>query len=353
MNTIDPRDRWEHGPPAAQVAVTLLTGFLGSGKTTLLNQLLKHPETHNVAVVVNEFGEIAIDHHLIETSTERIALVGDGCLCCSTRGDLIDCLLDLFRRRQAGDVPAFDRLVVETSGLADPAPVVKTLIADWTVARRYRLDAVIATADAVHGPATLDRHPESIKQAALADRLVITKTDLADPAAVAALETRLRTINPAVPMVRAGRDDVGPGTFFDAGLYDAPTRSAAVERWLAADIHGDDRHDHRHDHGIGSFCLVDQAPWPLALLERWLGALLAEHGRDVLRIKGLINVAGLDRPAVIHGVQHVLHSPVVLERWPSSDETSRIVFITRGIERDTVEAHLTAFQKAEGHERDA
>lgn len=351
MNTVDASDAWEHGPPEAQVAVALLTGFLGSGKTTLLNRLLKHPDTRNVAVVVNEFGAIPIDHHLIETSTDRIAVVGNGCVCCSTRGDLIDCLLDLFRRRQAGDIPVFNRLVIETSGLADPAPILKMLITDRIVARHYRLDGVVTTIDAIHGAETLERHPESIAQTALADRIVLTKTDLADRRTTVALESQLRTINRTAPI--HSRNEFGPELFFGTGLYDAPTRSAAVDRWLAANAHHDGALDHRHTHGIRSFALMDEIPWPLGRLEGWLRALLTDHGRDILRIKGLIHVEGMGRPAVIHGVQHVLHSPIVLARWPSSDTTTRLVFITRGIGRDTVVEHLNAFRDAERHERAA
>jgi len=326
------------------IPVAVLTGFLGSGKTTLLGHLLRHPAFARTAVVINEFGEVGLDHELVERSEESFIELQTGCLCCTIRGDLVLTLDDLLRRRDAGTVMAFERVVIETTGLADPAPILQALMTDANLADRLALGEVIATVDAVNGLDTLDRQPESVKQAAVADKLVLTKTDLlADPPAL--LVARLAAINPAAPVLVGEHGRIDPARLFQGGLYDPTAKTADVQAWLAAEAH-QHRHAHdvnRHDAQIASYCVTRQAPIRAVALALFL-EILAEHcGPDLLRVKGILNIAeSPDRPAVIHGVQHVFHPPAWLERWPSADRSSRIVFITRDIPRDWIEQLLEA-----------
>ena len=334
---------WEIPPTADRVAVSLVTGFLGSGKTTLINHLLGHPELADTAVIVNEFGEIGLDHELIVSSSETVTILNDGCLCCTVRGDLISTLRDLYLTRARGEVPAFARAVIETTGLADPAPILHTLMGDEMVGAYYRLDGVVTAIDAAAGAATLDRHGDAVKQAAVADRLVLTKTDLVAARARAALEARLRALNPAAPMVTARHGAVDPAALLGAGLYDPRTKIADVAGWLRDEAYepaADAAHAHdvnRHDDRIRAFCLVHDRPIRADALEQWFALLADLRGPDLLRIKGIVNLAGEDRPLVIHGVQHLFHPPALLEAWPGEDRRTRIVFITRDVARDTVE----------------
>jgi len=333
---------------AQRLPVSLVTGFLGSGKTTLINKLLRHPGMADSAVIVNEFGDVALDHLLIERIDGETVLLPSGCICCAVRSDLEQALADLFWKRRDGTVPPFARVLVETTGLADPAPVLQLLLNNPNVASRYRLDATVATVDAVHAATQLDRHEESLKQVALADRLVLTKADLA--AGTAALEARLAALNPAAPLHRASHGAIAPDALFGAGLYDPAQRSPDARRWLAAEAyeHEDAQHDHGHAHGrdhghdhapdshrhdsrISSWCLVQQEPIDWERFHRWLARLRAGQGDKLLRVKGILNLAGEDAPVVIHGVHHVFHPPVRLDAWPDSDRSSRIVFITRDL----------------------
>ena len=229
------------------IPVTVLTGFLGSGKTTVLNHILKQPGMAETAVIVNEFGEIGIDHLLVESATDDIVLLNSGCLCCTVRGDIADTLLDLFVGRANGKVPHFRRVVIETTGLADPAPILHTLISDPLVAGRYSLDGVVTTVDAVNGAGTLDRQPEAVKQAAVADRLLLTKTDLAEPDAAAALKARLAALNPSAPLLPVAQGEVDPAVLFNLGFYDPQTKSIDVRRWLRDEAF-EAGHEHHHDH---------------------------------------------------------------------------------------------------------
>lgn len=337
-------------PAADRIPVSVLTGFLGSGKTTVLNALLRHPDMGETAVVINEFGEVGIDNLLVETATEDMVVMDSGCLCCTIRGDLIETLRGLIRRRWKEEIPAFRRLVIETTGLADPAPILHTLMTDPVISSRYRLDGVISTVDAAAGAATLDAQPEAVKQAAVADRLLLTKTDIAPE--TADLEARLRTINPAAAILKPVQGAVDPADLFGAGLYDPATKHPDVARWLAEeayegghDHHGHHHHDpNRHDDRIRSFVIRHDAPIPWDGFVEWIEALMATHGANVLRMKGILQVKEAEGPVAVHGVQHVFHPPALLEAWPAGEApSSRLVVIARDLNKDPVEKMFRAF----------
>ncbi len=362
MKQSDDRRRFSGGP---LIPVSLLTGFLGSGKTTVLNRLLARAELAKTVVVINEFGEIGLDHELVESSTEDMVLLKSGCLCCTIRGDLVDTLRGLMARRHAGSIVAFDRVLIETTGLADPAPILHTLMSDLALVSSFRLDGVVTTVDAATGDATLDRQIESVKQIAVADRILLTKTDLVPAKESAALADRLHRLNPAAPIVIVCDGQVDPARILDAGLYDPASKSLDVQRWLreeayatTAASHTRRGHDHehghhydhehsdghdinRHDAHIKALCLTVERPISASAFDTWLGLLLAMRGPDILRVKGIVNIAGCDGPLVIHGVQHVFHPPLQMKKWPSADRRTRIVFITRDVDeaalRDTLE----------------
>ena len=343
--------------PADLIPVTVLTGFLGSGKTTVLSRLLGRPAFANTAVVINEFGEISLDHALVQKTSEDIVELQGGCLCCTARGDLLGALQDLFRRRKHGMVPPFERVVVETTGLADPAPILHTLMRDRLIVAVYRLDGVVATVDCVNGHDTLEAHGESVKQAAVADRLLLTKTDLAKPAAVDALRLRLRTLNPSAPMFAIENGRTEPAMLFDIGLYEVESKSPDVRRWLRDEslAEGGDASDHdhhhdanRHDDSIRAYCVVRDTPVSGAAFGYFLESLIAGKGADLLRVKGIVNVAERpETPAVIHGVQHLFHPVQWLDAWPDEDRRTRIVFITRDIPKAAIERFLDALEAAD------
>jgi G3E family GTPase len=338
--------------PADFLPLNIVTGFLGSGKTTLLQRLLAAPELGDTAVLVNEFGEIGLDHHLLRRLEEDIVLLQSGCLCCTIRGDLSVALRDLFSRRERGELPRFRRVVIETTGLADPTPILSTVMSDPVLRYHFRLGTVIATVDAVNGALHLERQPESVKQAAVADRIVVTKTDIAATAAVAALRRRLAALNPTAVLVEAPLGLPDPVMLLAQDAYDPATKSSEVQGWFAtaeAEVaepqHGHPHDVNRHDAEISAFCLAFDAPLDWSAFGIWLSMLLHDRGEDVLRVKGLLNVAGSPTPVVVHGVQHLVHPPVHLERWPDADRRSRIVFITRGLPRETVTRSLAAFNR--------
>jgi G3E family GTPase len=342
------------------IPVTLLTGFLGSGKTTVLNHVLKQPGMAATAVIVNEFGEIGLDHLLVERSSEDVVLLNSGCLCCTVRGDIVDTLTSLFVDRVKGKVPFFTRVAIETTGLADPAPILHTLMTDPIVAARYMLDGVVTTVDAVNGAGTLDRQPEAVKQAAVADRLLLTKTDLAEPAARQRIEERLKALNPSAAIMPVAQGAVDPALLFNIGFYDPATKSIDVRRWLrdeafeSGDGHGHDAahsHQHpdvnRHDDRIRAFCITRERPISWAALSAWLDGLATMRGDDLLRLKAIVALSDYpDQPVVLHGVQHLFHPPVLLPEWPSEDRRTRMVFITRDLPREAIETTLTAFEEA-------
>jgi G3E family GTPase len=318
------------------IEALILTGFLGSGKTTLLGRLLREPEFSRTAVIINEFGEIGLDHDLIEASEDSLIELQTGCLCCRIRSDLATTLHDLLRRRDEGTVVPFTRIVIETSGLADPAPVLQTLMTDAAITERLVLGGVVTTVDAVNGADTLDREEVSAKQAAVADRLLLTKTDLVSTPP--ALMRRLKQLNATAPLLLVRHGHIDLQDLLNGRLYDPLTKSLDVRSWL-----GSGPRTHGHHHGVDTYALVRREPLRAVTLTLFLEAVAEHCGADLLRLKGIVNILeSPERPAVIHGVQHVFHPPAWLPGWPSDDRHTRIIFITRGIPRGWIEALLAA-----------
>jgi G3E family GTPase len=323
-----------HESPA-KLPVMLITGFLGSGKTTLLRHLLHHPAMADTAVVVNELGEVGLDHHLLEIAEGEVVVMSSGCLCCMVRSDLGKTLSGLFERRSSGTLGQYRRVLIETTGLADPAPILHTLMQDPLVTRNHELDVVITTVDAIFGESQLDRHIESAKQAAVADRLLITKTDVVAPEVVEELSERLRSLNPSAPLIPVVQGQVDPAQLFGGGLHDLATRTGDVRRWLGADahvaLHAHERH--RHDESVEAHCLVYDEPINWRYFSPNLASLISRHAEKLLRVKGLLNVDGEPAPVVVHGVQHQFQR-LRLEKWPDEDRRSKLVLITRGLKRE-------------------
>jgi len=334
--------------------VTVLTGFLGAGKTTVLNHLLRQPALKGTAVLVNEFGEVGLDHLLVEKLDNSAVLLNAGCLCCTIRGDLARVLRQMLPRARREEI---SRIIIETTGLADPVPILTMLMTDPVAASTYRLDGIVTVVDAVNGLAHLDDQEEAVRQVAVADRIVISKTDLADPAL---LRDRLRTLNPGAVMAEARLGVIDPALILNAGLFETAGKIPDVQGWLNAAAfadagnrdheQGQDRHRHnanRHDARISAFCLTysDPLDWPPSAM--WLEMLVRAKGTHLLRVKGILNLRGEDRPVVIHVVRHLIHPSVKLSAWPVDDpRTSRLVFITRDLSQRVIEDSLRAFQAA-------
>ena len=342
-------------PLASRLPVTVITGFLGSGKTTLLRRMLRHPGMERAAVIINEFGEVAIDHELVAASSEQMTLLSNGCLCCTLRTDLQDTLRELFIKRRAGEVIDFDRVFVETSGLADPIPVLHTLQTDGLLGAQYRLNGVVTLVDAVNGMGQLDTMPEAVKQAAVADRIVITKTDIADDETIDRLQQRLHAMNPFALMTTAVGGELDPELLANIGPRSVAVRSEELGRWLNP-FASDNRNTEKcgslqqwispktgtHDTAIRSFCLWFDQPFDWDGLNAALQALTTLRGPDLLRVKGIVHVVGERGPVVLQGAQHVFHPPVILDSGQDTDPRSRIIFIVRNITRESIEALFAA-----------
>jgi G3E family GTPase len=337
--------------PLAPLPFTVLTGFLGAGKTTFLNRLLRDPALAETAIIINEFGEIGLDHLLVERVDDGVVLLASGCLCCTMRGDLVDALERLTRDLDNGRA-RFQRVVIETTGLADPAPILHTMMVHPYLVLRYRLDGVITLVDAINGKPTLDAHPEAVKQAAVADRIVLSKTDLlATPDGRDELQTlvaRLRHLNPSAPILDGAAGEAMPARVLDCGLYDPTRRTPDVRRWLAEEAYGHD-HDHvsdvnRHDDHIQAFVVATDNALPMTVLDLFLELLRSVHGPNLLRLKGIVKIQETpETPVVIHGVQHFLHPLTQLDRWPDDDRRTRLVFIMRDTEPETIGRLFDAF----------
>lgn len=333
-------------PHDPRTPVTLLTGFLGAGKTTVLNAILGVRQGPKIAVIVNEFGDEGLDHDLIEAVDENVVLMQSGCLCCSMREDLVHTLHDLMDRRAAGHI-AFDRVVIETTGLADPAPILQTLLVNHALARRYRMDGTVTVADAVAGPDTLDRQFEAVSQVAMADLIVITKTDLVLETRLRAFETRLRAINPTADVQCANHGQVSPDAFWNLSGMRLNSRHYQAMAWLCPPAASDplqnlsglssdikpDSIQSPHDARIGSASIVLHDPIPGPAFDLWLDTLIALRGPDILRVKGIVHLEGIETPFVFHGVQHIFDPPVPLLDWQGDDRCSRIVVIARDMTR--------------------
>ena len=348
--------------PPPPIPLTIFTGFLGAGKTTLLNRLLVAPELADTLVLINEFGDVGLDHLFIEKVDGDMVLMSSGCVCCTIRGDLVNTLEDLLRKLDNGRIKPFRRVILETTGLADPAPILHAIMYHPYLLMRFRLDGVVTVIDAVNGAATLDAHEEAVKQAAVADRLVITKTDLPEGAArVAALTARLAALNPGARQLIAVKGEATPSALLDCGLFDPETKTPRVKEWLNAEVvttahdhashHHDDDHDHdhhdhhhahdpnRHDAHIRAFCLTGDKPFAPSSFEAFIELLRGTHGPKLLRVKGIVALSDdVNRPVVIHGVQHVFHPPQRLDAWPDDDHRTRIVFILKDLDERFIEA---------------
>jgi G3E family GTPase len=335
------------------IPVNVITGFLGSGKTTLLQKLLVSDLAGETAVLVNEFGEVGIDHLLVREVAPNTVLLSSGCVCCSIRGDLKDALVQLFSRRQKGDIPFFRRVVLETTGLADPAPIFATLLADLTLRHHFRLGLITTVVDAFNADLQENLHPEWTAQVTAADRLILTKTDLVSAEACEKLRAHLKALNPATSVAMSFAVEDGDPTLLTAGLHD-PRPDMEVERWMrnfesdrnpSAEVEDQPHDDHLHNEhsGINAFCLTFDRQINWSAFGLWFSMLLNRYGRDVLRVKGILNLSGSRYPIAIHGVQHLVHPPVHLAAWPDDDRRSRIVFIVRGIEPAAIERSFAAF----------
>ena len=333
-------------PGDARLPVNILTGFLGSGKTTVLRHVLRDPAFADTAVLINEFGEVGLDHLLVGTLDEAPVLLASGCICCSIRGDLSRAVRDLHARRERGEVPPFGRVIVETTGLADPTPILATLTADLVIRRHFRPGNIVATLDALHAERGLARHAEVSRQAAIADRLIVTKTDLAAPGAVVRLRHALRRLNPAAPVVEAVHGAVDPDILIGQDIHAAETRMTEARHWMQGGAGPPGAKGSRHGGGaITSFCLRLSGELDWHAFGLWFSMLAHRHGDKLLRVKGILHVENSATPVAIHAVQHVIHAPEHLPDWPDTERGSRIVFIAEGLEQDAVERSLQAFSR--------
>ncbi len=357
----------------SRIPVSILTGFLGAGKSTLLNRLLKDPGMKDAAVIINEFGEVGIDHLLVETSNDAVVELSDGCLCCTVRGELVDTLAELIDGMQTGKIKPLSRVVIETTGLADPAPVMQSVMGHPAISQHFDLDGVVTVVDAVNGLSTIDTYPEAYKQVAVADRLILTKKTLADKAAISALVERLRVLNPRAPITDGDAADAGSAAMLVNGLYDPSSKIADVDRWLKDEMAaGDDHHHHDHNHhdhqgqhhnrhahhghhhqhdvsrhgtAIRSYSILHDEPIDPMAINMFIDLLRSTHGEKLLRMKAIVALTDRpEKPLVLHGVQSIFHPPVRLPAWPEgSDRKTRLVLITRDLSESYVRDLFGAF----------
>jgi|TARA_B100001029_G_scaffold145712_1_gene126080 G3E family GTPase len=359
--------------------VTVITGFLGSGKTTLLNNLLKHPEMSQAAVIVNEFGEIGLDYDLVERSDENVVQLANGCLCCSVKGDLIDTFRDLHIQRNAKTIPYFDRVIIETTGIADPGPVLQIIFTNPMVMNHYALDGVVTTVDAINGIDSLSNFPECAKQVAIADRLIITKTDMTqldnNVDQTKKLSEGLKDLNPAAPIIIRTLGEFDPEDLFGTGMFDATSKKIDFEAWIDPSKYSEDslgspfepndnikqnrdayylekghtpeeHPNHNHDTSINTFCIIKKEAMSINMLRMFLEGLTNEAGPNLLRVKGIVAIEEHpERPAVIQGAQQIFHSLEFMDNWPSDDRRTRIVFITRDIDKNYIEETFSLIER--------
>ncbi|EHS52103.1 cobalamin synthesis protein P47K [Rhizobium sp. PDO1-076] len=362
-----------------RIPVSILTGFLGAGKSTLLNRILKDPAMKDAAVIINEFGEVGIDHLLVESSSDTVVELSDGCLCCTVRGELVDTLAELVDGMQTGKIKPLSRIVIETTGLADPAPVMQSVMGHPAIAQHFDLDGMITVVDAVNGLSTIDGFTEAYKQIAVADRLILTKTTLPEAGDTTALVARLRALNPRAPITNGDADEAGSAAVLVNGLYDPASKIADVDRWLKDEV-GHDHHDHEHEHhghhdhadhhhhhhehdhhhdvnrhgtSIRSYSIIHDQPIDPMALNMFIDLLRSTHGEKLLRMKAIVALTDQpDRPLVLHGVQSIFHMPVRLPAWPEgSDRKTRLVLITRDLSEDYVRDLFGAFTGRIGIDR--
>ena len=325
-----------------QIPVTVITGFLGSGKTTLLSSILKKKEMQKTAVIINEFGEIGLDHALIEHTDENIVELQSGCICCTIQGDLNKTLIDLFEKMMNGKVSSFNRILIETTGLANPVPIIHTLMSSIELIRIYQLDVCITVVDSVNGEKTLDLHEESLKQLALAEKIILSKTDIVDKDEIKSLVYRIKEINPVSQIIFSKFGNIPLEEIFGLGGYDPYKKSADVKKWLSAEKYKDKKHHHHHDvnrhnENIRAFSMMSENPVNMIAFSFFRDMITAALGSNLLRMKGIVNIAGEERPAVIHGVQHIFHPVQWLETWPDNDRRTKLVFITQNIKKEQIE----------------
>jgi len=348
-----------------RIPVSIITGFLGAGKSTLLNRMLQDEAARDIAVIINEFGEVGIDNLLVEASGDSMIELSNGCLCCTVRGELVDTLASMMDAIQTGRAKKVTRVVIETTGLADPAPVMQSVMGNPVIAQNFDLEGVVTVVDAVNGLATLDAHPEAVKQVAVADRLILSKQTLAEPGQLSLLKARLTALNPRAPVIDGDSASAGSLSILANGLYDPTTKIADVDRWLRDEIaadqhheHGHDDHGHHHDHGhehhhdvnrhgddIRSFSIIHDRPIEPMALDMFIDLLRSAHGEKLLRMKAVVKLSdNPERPLVLHGVQAIFHPPQRLPRWPEgSDGKTRMVLITKGLSEDFVTDLFAAF----------
>ncbi len=327
------------------IPITVLTGFLGSGKTTLLSEFVRKEDVSDVAFIINEFGEVGLDHNLLESTDETILELQNGCICCTIQEDLKSTLLNLLKKMEKGLINKFNRVIIETTGLADPVPIIHTLMTSIDLIRAYIMDGIITIVDVINGDLTCDNHIESLKQIAFANKIILSKVDLGDKKEIKRLTERIKKINPKALIIQSKKDQLPIKEFFELNGYQPLSKSWDVRRWLAEEK-DNDKHLHNHEHhhnrnrhndNIQSFSLVTNKEVSINSLNFFLELISSQMGQNILRIKGIINIKGEDRAAVIHGVQHIFHPLEWLDKWPDNDLSTRLVFITYKIKKSDIE----------------